>query len=76
MAPYSNISFFGFNFADYNVKEEAIVQGRITDSDKLKPSYRDSIKEFGFRVNSMLFPNNDQFKQDLAYYKTRLEESR
>lgn len=76
MVPYSNISFLGFNFADYNVKEEAIVQGKIRDSDKLKPSYRDSIKEFGFRVNSMLFPNNDQFKQDLAYYKTRLEDNR
>lgn len=76
MAPYSNISFLGFNFADYNVKEEAIVQGKIRDSDKLKPSYRDSIKEFGFRINSMLFPNNDQFKQDLAYYKTRLEDNR
>ena len=76
MVPYSNISFLGFNFADYKVKEEAIVQGKITDSDKLKPSYQDSIKEFGFRVNSMLFPNNDQFKQDLAYYKTRLENNR
>lgn len=76
LAPYSNISFFGYNFADYKIKEEAIVQGRITDSEKLKPSYRDSIKEFGFRVNSMLFPINEQFKQDLASYKTRLEDNR
>lgn len=76
LAPYSNISFFGYNFADYKIKEEAIAQGRITDSEKLKPSYRDSIKEFGFRVNSMLFPINEQFKQDLASYKTRLEDNR
>lgn len=76
LAPYSNILFFGYNFADYKIKEEAIVQGRITDSEKLKPSYRDSIKEFGFRVNSMLFPINEQFKQDLASYKTRLEDNR
>ena len=76
LAPYSNISFFGYNFADYKTKEEAIAQGRITDSEKLKPSYRDSIKEFGFRVNSMLFPINEQFKQDLASYKTRLEDNR
>jgi hypothetical protein len=76
LAPYSNISFFGYNFADYKIKEEAIIQGRITDSEKLKPSYRDSIKEFGFRVNSMLFPINEQFKQDLASYKTRLEDNR
>lgn len=76
LAPYGNISFFGYNFADYKIKEEAIVQGRITDSEKLKPSYRDSIKEFGFRVNSMLFPINEQFKQDLASYKTRLEDNR
>lgn len=75
-APYAPISFFGYNFADYKIKEEAIVQGRITDSEKLKPSYRDSIKEFGFRVNSMLFPINEQFKQDLASYKTRLEDNR
>lgn len=76
LAPYSNISFFGYNFADYKIKEEAIIQGRITDSEKLKPSYRDSIKEFGFRVNSMLFPINEQFKQNLASYKTRLEDNR
>ena len=76
LAPYSNISFFGYNFADYKIKEETIVQGRITDSEKLKPSYRDSIKEFGFRVNSMLFPINEQFKQDLTSYKTRLEDNR
>ena len=75
-APYAPIGFFGYNFADYKIKEEAIVQGRITDSEKLKPSYRDSIKEFGFRVNSMLFPINEQFKQDLASYKTRLEDNR
>lgn len=74
-SPYSPISFFGYNFADYKIKEEAIVQGRITDSEKLKPSYRDSVKEFGFRVNSMLFPINEQFKQDLASYKTRLEDN-
>lgn len=77
LAPYAPISFFGYNFADYNVKEEAITQGwRITDSTKLKPSYRDSIKEFGFRVNSMLFPINEQFKSDLATYKNRLEDNR
>ena len=74
-SPYSPISFFGYNFADYKIKEEAIVQGRITDSEKLKPSYRDSVKEFGFRVNSMLFPINEHFKQDLASYKTRLEDN-
>lgn len=76
-APYAPISFFGYNFADYKIKEEAISQGwGITDSTKLKPSYRDSVKEFGFRVNSMLFPINEQFKQDLASYKTRLEDNR
>lgn len=75
LAPYSNISFFGYNFADYKIKEEAIVQGRITDSEKLKPSYRNAVKEFGFRVNSMLFPINEQFKQDLNSYKNRLEDN-
>lgn len=76
-APYAPISFFGFNFADYKIKEEAIAQGwGITDSTKLKPSYRDSVKEFGFRVNSMLFPINEQFKSDLATYKNRLEDNR
>ena len=74
--PYSPIGFFGYSFADYKVKEEAITQGWLRDSTKLKPSYRDSIKEFGFRVNSMLFPINEQFKQDLASYKTRLEDNR
>lgn len=76
-APYSPISFFGYNFSDYKIKEEAITQGwRITDSTKLKPSYRDSVKEFGFRVNSMLFPINEQFKSDLATYKNRLEDNK
>lgn len=76
-APYAPISFFGYNFADYKIKEEAISQGwGITDSTKLKPSYRDSVKEFGFRVNSMLFPINEQFKQGLATYKNRLEDNR
>lgn len=75
-APYAPISFFGYNFADYKIKEEAITQGwRITDSTKLKPSYRDSVKEFGLRVNSMLFPINEQFKSDLASYKERLEDN-
>lgn len=74
-APYAPIGFFGYNFADYKIKEEAIVQGRITDSEKLKPSYRDAVKEFGFRVNSMLFPINEQFKQDLNSYKNRLEDN-
>jgi hypothetical protein len=72
-APYAPIGFFGYNFADYKIKEEAIDQGRMTDSEKLKPSYRDAVKEFGFRVNSMLFPINEQFKQDLNSYKNRLE---
>lgn len=77
LAPYSPISFFGYNFADYKVKEEAISQGwGITDSTKLKPSYRDSVKEFGLRVNSMLFPINEQFKRDLATYKNRLEDNK
>lgn len=71
--PYANISFFGFNFADYKIKEEAIAQGWLRDSTKLKPSYRDSVKEFGLRVNSLLFPINEQFKSDLASYKERLE---
>ena len=75
-APYAPISFFGYNFADYKIKEEAISQGWITDSTKLKPSYRDSVKEFGLRVNSMLFPINEQFKQGLATYKNRLEDNR
>lgn len=74
-APYAPISFFGYNFADYKIKEEAISQGWITDSTKLKPSYRDSVKEFGLRVNSMLFPINEQFKSDLASYKERLEDN-
>jgi hypothetical protein len=75
-APYAPISFFGYNFADYKVKEEAITQGwGIVDSTKLKPSYRDSVKEFGLRVNSMLFPINEQFKSDLASYKERLEDN-
>lgn len=72
-SPYANISFFGFNFADYKIKEEAIAQGWLRDSTKLKPSYRDSVKEFGLRVNSLLFPINEQFKSDLASYKERLE---
>lgn len=73
--PYAPIGFFGYNFADYKVKEEAIAQGWLRDSTKLKPSYRDSVKEFGFRVNSLLFPINEQFKSDLASYKTRLEDN-
>lgn len=76
-APYAPISFFGYNFADYKIKEEAISQGwGITDSTKLKPSYRDSVKEFGLRVNSMLFPINEQFKSNLASYKERLEDNK
>lgn len=75
-APSAPIGFFGFNIGDYKIKEEAISQGRITDSTKLKSSYRDAVKEFGFRVNSMLFPINEQFKQDLATYKTRLEDNK
>lgn len=75
-APYAPIGFFGYNFADYKIKEEAIVQGRMTDSEKLKPSYQDAVKEFGFRVNSMLFPINEQFKQDLNSYKNRLEDNK
>lgn len=71
--PYASIGFFGFTFADYKVKEEAIVQGWLRDSTKLKPSYRDSVKEFGLRVNSLLFPINEQFKSDLTSYKERLE---
>ena len=73
--PYAPIGFFGYTFSDYKVKEEAIVQGWLRDSTKLKPSYRDSVKEFGFRVNSMLFPINEQFKSDLATYKERLEDN-
>ena len=73
--PYAPIGFFGYSFADYKVKEEAIAQGWLRDSTKLKPSYRDSVKEFGLRVNSLLFPINEQFKQDLTSYKTRLEDN-
>ena len=71
--PYAPIGFFGYTFSDYKVKEEAIAQGWLRDSTKLKPSYRDSVKEFGLRVNSLLFPINEQFKSDLASYKERLE---
>lgn len=74
--PYAPIGFFGYTFADYKVKEEAIVQGWLRDSTKLKPSYRDSVKEFGLRVNSLLFPINEQFKSNLASYKERLEDNR
>lgn len=74
--PYAPIGFFGYTFADYKVKEEAIAQGWLGDSTKLKPSYRDSVKEFGLRVNSLLFPINEQFKSDLASYKERLEDNR
>ena len=74
--PYAPIGFFGYTFADYKVKEEAIAQGWLRDSTKLKPSYRDSVKEFGLRVNSLLFPINEQFKSDLASYKERLEDNR
>ena len=73
--PYAPIGFFGYTFSDYKVKEEAIVQGWLRDSTKLKPSYRDSVKEFGLRVNSLLFPINEQFKSDLASYKERLEDN-
>lgn len=73
--PYAPIGFFGYTFSDYKVKEEAISQGWLRDSTKLKPSYRDSIKEFGLRVNSLLFPINEQFKRDLATYKERLEDN-
>lgn len=74
--PYAAIGFFGYTFADYKVKEEAIAQGWLRDSTKLKPSYRDSVKEFGLRVNSLLFPINEQFKSDLVTYKNRLEDNR
>lgn len=74
--PYANIGFFGYTFSDYKVKEEAIAQGWLRDSTKLKPSYRDSVKEFGLRVNSLLFPINEQFKSDLASYKERLEDNK
>lgn len=73
--PYAPIGFFGYTFSDYKVKEEAIAQGWLRDSTKLKPSYRDSVKEFGLRVNSLLFPINEQFKSDLASYKERLEDN-
>ena len=73
--PYAPIGFFGYTFSDYKVKEEAIAQGWLRDSTKLKPSYRDSVKEFGLRVNSLLFPINEQFKRDLAIYKERLEDN-
>lgn len=74
--PYAPIGFFGYTFTDYKIKEEAIAQGWLRDSTKLKPSYRDSVKEFGLRVNSLLFPINEQFKSDLASYKERLEDNR
>ena len=73
--PYAPIGFFGYTFSDYKVKEEAIAQGWLRDSTKLKPSYRDSVKEFGLRVNSLLFPINEQFKSNLASYKERLEDN-
>ena len=72
---YAPIGFFGYTFSDYKVKEEAIAQGWLRDSTKLKSSYRDSVKEFGLRVNSLLFPINEQFKRDLATYKERLEDN-
>ena len=38
-----------------------------------EPKYLNEVKDFGIRINSLLFPTNEKFKADKEIYKTSFE---
>lgn len=68
--PYEELQFFGINYGGESPRSYSIRQGLIENSANTEPKYLNEVKDFGIRINSMLFPTNERFKADKEIYKT------
>lgn len=71
--PYEELQFFGINYGGESPRSYSIRQGLIENSANTDPKYLNEVKDFGIRINSMLFPTNEKFKADKEIYKTSFE---
>lgn len=71
--PYEELQFFGINYGGESPRSYSIRQGLIENSANTEPKYLNEVKDFGIRINSMLFPTNERFKADKEIYKTSFE---
>nr|DAS28902.1 MAG TPA: hypothetical protein [Caudoviricetes sp.] len=71
--PYEELQFFGINYGGESPRSYSIRQGLIENSANTDPKYLNEVKDFGIRINSMLFPTNERFKADKEIYKTSFE---
>lgn len=71
--PYEELQFMGISYGGESPKNYNIRQGSIENSANTDPKYLNEVKDFGIRINSMLFPTNEKFKADKEIYKTSFE---
>lgn len=74
--PYEELQFMGISYDGESPKNYNIKQGSIENSANTDPKYLNEVKDFGIRINSMLFPTNEKFKADKEIYKTSFEGNR
>lgn len=72
-SPYRKLEFFGISYGGESPRSYSIRQGLIENSANTEPKYLNEVKDFGIRINSMLFPTNEKFKADKEIYKTSFE---